>query len=290
VLSYIFHSYRPRLALEKIALRRALNFGKFTLVIAIASYVVTMADNVMVGRFLGTAALGNYSLAYNIASAPIIVVVFSLTKVLFPAYAEITQHPNRLEQAFTKVFSISSLVLLTIAVPSFLLAGEIVQLLFGGRWTSAGTVLRVLALAIPLRGLALIMSTVFFGLNRPKQVAVGRTLEAVVFLVVLYPLITAFGLAGGAWAVVIAYAFACVNRLMALREIIPGISSNLFRFSLTTVAAAGAGLLIAGVSLTFLTSPLPRLILGGLLSTIIPPVIVLLIRADLRKWLTEWFS
>ncbi len=97
VLSYIFHSYRPRLALEKIALRRALTFGKFTLVIAVASYVTTMADNVMVGRLLGTAALGNYSLAYNVASAPIIVLVFSLSKVLFPAYAEITaQHPKRL--------------------------------------------------------------------------------------------------------------------------------------------------------------------------------------------------
>ncbi|MCM3903548.1 MAG: lipopolysaccharide biosynthesis protein [Pyrinomonadaceae bacterium] len=291
VLSYMFHSYRPRLALEKFALRRALNLGKFTLVIAVASYVTTMADNVMVGRLLGTAALGNYSLAYNVASAPISVLVFSLGKVLFPAYAEITaQHPKRLEQAFTKVFSISSLILLTIAVPSFLLAGEIVQLLFGGRWTSAGTVLRVLALTIPLRGVALIMSTVFFGVNRPKQVAVGRTLEAVVFLAALYPLTAGFGLTGAAWAVVIAYAFACVNRLVALSEIIPGISSKLLPISLFTVAAAAAGLLVAYVSLSFLTSPLPRLIIGGLLSTIIPPVILLLIRPDLRKWVIEWFS
>lgn len=291
VLSYIFHSYRPRLALEKIALRRALNLGKFALVIAVASYVTTMADNVMVGRLLGTGPLGNYSLAYNIASAPISVLVFALGSVLFPAYAEITaQRPKRLEQAFTKVFSISSMIMLTITVPLFLLAGEIVQLLFGGRWTSAGTVLRVLALIIPLRGLTLIISTVFFALNRPKQVAVGKTLEAVVFLAVLYPLITAFGLTGAAWAGLIAYAFACVNRLVALNEIIPGISSKLFRISLSTLAAAGAGLLIAGVSLTFLTSPLPRVILGGLLSTIIPAVILLLIRADLRKWLIEWFS
>ena len=291
VLSYVFHSYRPRLALEKIALRRALNLGKFVLVIAVASYLTTMADNVMVGRLLGAGALGNYSLAYNISSAPISVLVFALGSVLFPAYAEITaQRPKRLEQAFTKVFSVSSLILLTITVPFFLLAGEIVQLLFGGRWTSAGTALRVLALTIPMRGLTLIVTPVFYALNRPKQVAVGRTLEAVVFLAVLYPLITAFGLVGAAWAGVIAYAFACVNRLVALREIIPGISSKLFRISLFTLAAASVGLVIASVSLTFLTSPLPRVILGGLLSTIIPPVIMLLISADLRKWLLDWFS
>jgi O-antigen/teichoic acid export membrane protein len=119
---------------------------------------------------------------------------------------------------------------------------------------------------------------------------VGKTLEAVVFLAALYPLIRAFGLTGAAWAAMIAYAFACVNRLLALSEIIPGIASKLFRISLAGLAAAGAGLLIAGVCLTFLTSLLPRVILGGLLSTIIPAIILLLVRADLRKWLIEWFS
>lgn len=291
ILSYAFHSYRPRLALEKVALRRALNLGKFTLVIAVASYVTNMADNVMVGRLLGPGALGNYSLAFNIASVPIIVLVFSLGTVLFPAYAEITaQRPNNLELAFTKVFSTSLMIMVTITVPLFLLSGEIIQLLFGGRWATAGTVLRVLALAIPLRGLTQILSTVFWGVNQPKQVAVGRTLEAVVFLAALYPLIRVFGLPGVGWAGVIAYAFACVNRILALDEIIPGISSKLFRISLATLAAAGVGLVIAWAALTFLTSPLPRVILGGLLSTIFPAAILLLVRSDLRKWLTEWFS
>jgi len=291
VFSYIFHPYRPTLALEKTALRRAWSLGKFSLVIAMASYVNNMADNVLVGRLLGTGALGNYSLAFNIASAPIIVVVFSLGTVLFPAYSEITaQSPNRLEPAFTKVFSISLMIMLAITVPLFLLAGEMVQLLFGDRWTMAGTVLRILALAIPLRGLSLIISTVFWGLNRPKEVAVGRTLEAVVFLAALYPLTKAFGLTGVAWAVVITYAFACVNRLLALDKFIPGISSKLLRDSISTLAVAGAGLVIASFSLTFITTPLPRVIFGGLISTIIPAVILVSVRADLRKWLVEWFS
>jgi lipopolysaccharide exporter len=291
VLSYIFHSYRPRLAFEKHAIRRAWSLGKLTLVIAVASYVTNMADNVMVGRLLGSGALGNYSLAFNIASAPISVLVFSLGTVLFPAYAEITtQRPKALELAFTKVFSIALMIMFTITVPLFLLAGEVVQLLFGSRWTTAGTVLRVLALVIPLRGLSLIVSTVFWGLNRPKDVAVGTTLEAVVFVAALYPLITAFGLTGAAWAGMIAYAFAFVIRFMALSKIIPGISAKLFQISLSVLAAAGTGLVIAGVSLRFLTSPLPRVILGGLLSSIIPTVILLSFKTDLRRWLVEWFS
>jgi len=229
-LSYLFHPFRPSVRFERAALTRALNFGKFALVFAVASYISNMADNVMVGHLLGTAALGNYSLAFNIASAPIIIVIFSVSAVLLPAYAEInTQDPARLGPAFTKAFSLTSIIMLAVATPLFFFAGEIVQLLFGPRWTTAGSVLRILALVIPLRGLTLISSTVFWSANRPREVAVARTLDAIVFLAVLYPLTSRFGLPGVAWAGVIAYGFACVNRIVALNKIIPGISAKLLR-------------------------------------------------------------
>lgn len=229
-LSYVIHPYRPRLRFERVALTQALHFGKFALVFAVASYISNMADNIMVGRLLGTAALGNYSLAFNIASAPIIVVIFSLTAVLLPAYAEInSQNPAQLEVAFTKAFNLTLLIMLAIAVPLFFVADDVVVLLFGHRWTSAGPVLSILALVIPLRGLTLISSTVFWSANQPKALAVARTLEAILFVAVLYPLISAFGLAGVAWAGFIAYAFACVNRVVALNRIVPGISARLWR-------------------------------------------------------------
>jgi len=291
VLTYVFHSYRPRLAFEKHALRRVLSVGKLTLLIAVASYVINMADNIMVGRLLGSSALGNYSLAFNIASAPISVLVFSLSTVLFPAYAEITpQRPKALELAFTRVFSVALLTIVTIAVSLFLLAGDVVQLLFGSRWTTAATILPILALVIPLRGFSLLVSTFFWGLNRPKDVAVSTTLQGLVFLAALYPLITTFGLAGAAWAGVIAYGVGCVSHIRTLGQIIPGISVKLFQISLAIVGAAGTGLVIASLSLRFVTSPLPRVVFGGLLSTIIPPAIFFSFKPELRRSLVEWFS
>lgn len=288
ISSYFFHPYRPRLAFEKTALRRAVHWGKFALVISVASYVVTMADNVMIGRMLGTAALGNYSLAYNIASTPISVLVFALGSVLLPAYAEIAAHPpKRLEQAFTKVFSISLLILLTTTVLLYLLSGEIIQLLFGGRWTMAGQVLPILALIIPLRGLTLIISSVLFALNKPRQVASGKVLEAVVFLSILYPLLNAFGLVGAAWAGLIAYGLSSVTRLVALGRIIPGIGANLLRISISTFTAAAAGFVVAYFSLRFLAAPVTRLIIGGLLATTIPTLVLLLIRPHFRSWVRE---
>ena len=290
-LSYVFHSHRPRFAFEKHAVRRILNVGKLTLLIAIASYVLNMADNVMVGRLLGSNALGNYSLGFNISSAPISVLVFSMSSVLFPAYAEINLlRPEALDRAFTKVFSIALLTIVTIAGPLFLLSHDLVQLLFGSRWTSAGTVLRILALVIPLRGFSLLVSAFFWGLNRPKDVAMNTTLEALVFLAALYPLTSAFGLAGAAWAGMIAYGLGCASRTRTLSQIMPGVTAKLFAISLSIVAAAAIGLLIVWLSLRSVTSPLPRVLVGGLLSVTIPPLILFSFKPELKKSLSHWFS
>jgi len=288
-LSYLVHAYRPRLAIERRALRRAFNFGKFALVIATASYITTMADNVTVGRLLGSDALGKYALAYNLASVPIGVVIYSFGRVLFPAYVEIaTQRPEQLRQAFTKVFTISSLLLIMIAVPMFLLAGDFVWLLFGSRWVSAGAPLRVLTLIIPLRGLMLIVSAVFFGMNLPRKVAIGKTIEAIIFLALLYPLTVSFGMIGAAWAGVITYAIAFVNRALALREIIPGILAELLRISGSTLASATAGVSIGSLILGLVHSPAPRVLVVGLLSSTIAAGVFCSISADLRKWLRDW--
>ena len=236
VLSYAFHPYRPRVRFDRVALTEALHFGKFAIVFAIAAYISNVADNIMVGRFLGTGALGNYSLAFNIASAPIVIVVFSISAVLLPAYAELnTQNPSMLGPAFMKAFNATLIVTLAIAVPAFFLADEVVRLLFGARWTTAGSVLRILALVIPLRGVTLISSTIFWSAKRPRDVAILRTLDAVVFLAALFPLISMAGLTGVAWAGFIMYSFACVNRAVTVNKIIPGISFKLLRSLLVTL-------------------------------------------------------
>jgi len=311
-LSYLFHPYRPRFAFEKVAIGRALIFGKFALVIAVASYVTTMADNVAVGRMLGMAAVGSYVLAYNLASFPIEVLVFALGKATLPAFAELAasgpgklvlspgktpaqQIPNggdhlsagRLDHAFTRVFAISSLVLISLTVPLFLLSRDVVQLLYGEKWAAAAPALQILSLVIPLRGLVLIINSLFYGVNRPKPVAIGKTLEAAVFLLLIYPLTSTFGLTGAAWTAVSAYGFGLAHRMLVLNSVIPGLSKKLIRLSISAIAATGAGLLIGASILGWLDPVLPRIVLGGLLATAIPAMLLVLMRPDLRKWITE---
>jgi lipopolysaccharide exporter len=288
LLSYVFHPYRPRFAFDQAALARVLNFGKFGLTIAVTSYITTMADNVAVGRLLGAGALGNYALAYNLASFPIGVLVYALGKATLPAFAELAATaPARLDNAFTRVFTLSALLLISLMVPLFILSGDIMQVLYGSKWSGAAPVLRVLSLIIPLRGLMLTINSLLFGLNRPRPVATGKIIEAVLFLLLLYPLTRRWGPTGAAWSGVIVYAVALGNRFVVLRRVMPGLQNKLLRISLSASVAAAAGLFLAGVGLSFLTPVLPRILLGGLLATSAPAALLLLMRADLRRWIIE---
>ena len=287
-LSYFFHPYRPRLAFETAALRQAIGFGKFALIIAVASYVTTMADNIVVGRVLGAAALGYYSLAYNLASVPIAVCVNAVSKVTLPAFAELAlPDSERLQSAFTKVFTISALMLVTITAPLCLLASDIVQVLYGAKWQTTGEVLWVISLMVPFRGLLIVITIVFFSLNKPKPVATGKALEALMFLLLLYPLTKAMGLKGAALAAVLSYVFALGNRLFLLRRVIPKLWGKLVRIILAVFAACGAGLLVGWLVLSFLDSTMLRILLGGFLASAIPPLLLLSTQADLRKWIVD---
>ena len=289
-LSYVFHSYRPRLAFDKIAFQRALNFGKFALVIAVASYVTTMADNVMVGRLLGTSALGNYALAYNVASVPIGVLVYALGRVLFPAYAEIAANrPQHLEQAFTKVFTISSLILISITVPMFPACRRDSAVAFRPQMGHG----RIRAASFDFDYSAPWIGADSFDclLWYEPAKAGGRGKNA-----------GSDRLSGGPLS------SDCCFRIdrrrvgrrdrlcVCLRKPRHGLRRRLSRASRQSSCEfhcphwrrPGPGCSLRGVSLTFLSSPLPRVIMGGLLSTIIPALVLLLIRADLRKWIIDW--
>lgn len=247
-----------------------------------------MADNVTVGRVLGRNALGNYAMAYSLASVPIALLTSALGGVLFPAYSEVAKEGSkRVLDVLVRVFSVSSLLLLAITIPMLLLAEEIVAVLYGSKWSEAASVLRVLVLVIPLRGAMLVVSTLFLGLNKPKLVAVGKVIEAVLFLALLYPMTCQFGVTGAAWSAVIVYTVGLVNRLGALGGVVPGAPAKLAALLSKMLLAGSIGFLAGRLSLTFLTLPLTRIFVGSLVSAGIGAVLLLLFSVEIRRSLAD---
>jgi O-antigen/teichoic acid export membrane protein len=108
-------------------------------------------DNFIVGRLLGTEALGMYNRAYQLMTLPAMYVGQVFERVMFPAMARKQGDKRELEREFLLALEVLTLVALPAGVVMFVLAEEIVLVGFGEKWRGVIPVVSVLAFGVFFR-------------------------------------------------------------------------------------------------------------------------------------------
>ena len=147
VLIWGMSSWRPRFTYSLRSLRECGGFGIKLFGSRVMAVINTYADNLLVGRFLGTAALGLYSLAYNVMFNPISRIITPIQGVLVPAFSRLQEEEARLGQAWLR----GSRLLAFASFPAFAgmiaVAPDFVPVVLGDRWNAAVPVVQLLCLA-----------------------------------------------------------------------------------------------------------------------------------------------
>jgi len=177
-------SWRPRWrvpALGELA-RPMLRYGRGILAVDVLSAVAHHADVVVVGRLLGTAALGLYQIAAKVPEATVTVAVWVVGKVLFPAFSQLHASRDRLDRAYLAVLRYVSLLTLPAAVGLILVAEPLVGTVFGDEWRAAAPVLQGLAAYAGIRSLGSHAGDVLKGTGRIGWLAGLAALKAVLLV------------------------------------------------------------------------------------------------------------
>src|SRR5439155_13896592 len=132
-------------------------------------YLNRNADNFLIGRFLGAARLGAYSLAYSIMLQPQQLLLVPIQNVLFPAMSRLRE-PRRVGDAWLR----SARLLALLTVPSYLgltvVAPYLVAVVFGRRWHEAIPVLQILSYVGLVQGWTPGIGAALLALNRASTV------------------------------------------------------------------------------------------------------------------------
>lgn len=110
------------------------------------NYFARTADNFLIGKFLGTAALGVYSVAYNLMLYPLQNVSSVIVRVLFPALSSIKSDQSRLKSSYLKVIRYIALLTFPMMFGLLAVSNTFVEVAFGSRWQELSPLLQVLAL------------------------------------------------------------------------------------------------------------------------------------------------
>jgi len=155
-----------------------LRYGRGILAVDVLSAVVHHADVVVVGRLLGTAALGLYQIAAKVPEATVTVAVWVVSKVLFPAFARLHAARDRLDRAYLTALRFVSSLTLPAAVGLVLVAEPLVATFFGDDWRAAAPVLQGLAVYAGVRSLGSHAGDLLKGTGRSGLLAGLAALKA----------------------------------------------------------------------------------------------------------------
>jgi O-antigen/teichoic acid export membrane protein len=206
VLLWVVSPWHPRFVFSLASLR---SLGAFSLNVfgtRVVFYVNRNVDNLLIGRYLGSTALGLYAVAYNVMLAPLAQIAAPIVEVLTPAFARM-QHDKR---AIGVLWLRASRLVGSIVIPGMLglalVAPEFVSVVLGDRWAGAVPVIQILAWVGLLQGMQRFNSAILQACDRTRTL-LRCSLVTVAASIVAFVIGMQWGIVGVAAAYAVASTF-----------------------------------------------------------------------------------
>jgi PST family polysaccharide transporter len=273
-----------RLGFDRAITRKLMRFGLPLALSLGVEAVLLNVDYVIVGRVLGTVALGFYLLAFNVSSWAPGVISTAIRWVSVPSFSRLSEDDDSLSPGVRRSMALLITSVLPIGILLVVLAPSLIEFLYGERWASAAPVLRFLVVLGIVRMITMLTVDILTGAGATR-VALWLNLGWAVALVPALLVGTRLdNIRGAAIAhAIVAVLVALPLALMALRRVgvrLRPIPATALRPLLAGVLSAVVCVLVADV-----TSESPFLQLAAAGSAgLLTYVLVAVPAGQLRRW------
>jgi PST family polysaccharide transporter len=192
---------RLKFAFDPETARRILKFGLNLSGFHIFNYFSRNADNLLVGKFLGSIALGYYQMGYMLMTYPLQNFTLMVSQVVYPAMAKFHDDHARVRDAYLRINALVALVTIPVMLGMGITAPSFVRVVLGIHWAPVAALLAVFA---PLGAMQSIYATV--GLLYNTQGRTDVQFRWMMFASVFYVLSFIIGLRWGIMGVAVCYA------------------------------------------------------------------------------------
>ncbi len=150
-ISYMVLPFLPRPRLQHS--REFFSFSFWLTAVQIVNSLNWRFDALFVGKFLGHASLGHYTMGSTLASIPTRETTGPLRQTFFPAFSSMRDDPARLRAAYQRAQSVVTAVALPAGVGAALVADPLIRLVMGDKWAPAIFIVQALASVYALQTL-----------------------------------------------------------------------------------------------------------------------------------------
>lgn len=203
VLSFYIAEKRPKLAFNSRLAWELFHYSKYLTGAGMLVFLTTRLDDGLVGKLLSMEQLGFYINAYFFANLPATHITSILGPLIFPSYARYNQDQEKLNRIFLRVLKVVAIVTIPASFGLLALSDEIATVLLGPIWTPMTPALKILIFFGLFRAVSSSTGPLFKAMGKPKILFWLLFWKLLLIAIIIYPLISYYGIVGAAVAVTI---------------------------------------------------------------------------------------
>jgi len=146
VLKWRASGWIPKSRFERHAFRDLWGYSINLFGFNFINYWARNGDNLIVGRILGSAALGIYSRAYSLMLLPINQIIGVVASVMFPALSSIQEDKPRTKRIYLEAMSQLSFIIFPLMIGLSVTAAPFILTVYGEKWAEVIPILQILSI------------------------------------------------------------------------------------------------------------------------------------------------
>jgi lipopolysaccharide exporter len=154
--------------LKRAILAKIVRSGVTVSVAGIATFLMRRWDNLLVQRFFGSATMGAYNYAYNLADTPAVAIGEQLSDVVAASFPH--AQGERRKAALVRACTMTSLIMFPLAFGLGAVAQTVEDAFFDRKWAGIGAMLTLLSIVSAPRPMAHILHAYYFAAQRMRVV------------------------------------------------------------------------------------------------------------------------
>ena len=160
--------WQPGFSVSKSHFHQLFAFGSNVMGLNILKFFNRRSDDFLIGYYLGSVALGYYTVAYRLLLVMMNILTTTMTQVALPSFSRLQEDKNRLRHVFYSATQLTSLIAFPAFCTVLVLAPELVKVLFGEEWLTSIPVMQVLSLVGILQSVSYFNGTIMMAMGKPS--------------------------------------------------------------------------------------------------------------------------
>ncbi len=188
------------------------------LVFHVVYFALDRLDEFIVGRLLGTEAIGGYCVAAYIGTMPANEVSQPFGRALFPSYVN---DPPRLVESYLKTLGFVAVVCVSICLGMVAVSQDLIHVFLGERWLYIVPIFNYLAPFAGVAGICSSIGVVMMAVDRFKPFVILTISHLVILAIAVVGFSKVWGLEGVAFGRLLAVLLILPPTFFALRSAVP---------------------------------------------------------------------